>query len=183
MHLKWSFVRESEMSRQLEAEIQRLLVAAFPQHADFFATASYRGSVPEYRLLGRDGAGTLLAHLECGTRVALSAGQPVRILGIGAVATHPIVQGKGVGYAMFQALTRHAMQLQLADFGFLECREAVAGFYERVGFVRTGQPCTSIHHETLERETYEGPVMVLPLAMEFSQWPSVGKVDLQGMDW
>jgi nodulation protein A len=183
MHLKWSFLRESEISEQLEVEIRRLLVAAFPQYADFFATTSFRGSIPEFRLLGHDEVGTLVAHLECGTRVALSTGQPVRILGIGAVATHPLGQGKGVGYAMFQALKRQATQLQLADFGFLECREAVAGFYESVGFVRTGQPCISIHYETHELATYEGPVMVLPLAKAFSQWPTGGEVDLQGMDW
>jgi nodulation protein A len=183
MHLKWSFLRESEMTAQLEGEIRRMLVAAFPQYADFFATTSYRGSLPEYRLIGRDSAETLVAHLECGARTALSAGQPVRILGIGSVATLPIAQGKGVGHAMFQALTRHATQLQLADFGFLECREAVAGFYESVGFVRTRQPCTSMHYETQERETYEGPVMVLPLAKAFSLWPPGGEVDLQGMGW
>jgi nodulation protein A len=183
MHLNWSFLRETEVTVQLEGEIRRMLVAAFPRHADFFATVSYRGSVPEYRLIGRDGTGTLVAHLECGTRIALSSGQPVRILGIGAVATHPIVQRKGIGYAMFQDLKRHAMQLQLADFGFLECSEAVAGFYESVGFVRTGQPCTSMHYETKERETYEGPVMVLPLAKAFDLWPLGGEVDLQGMDW
>jgi nodulation protein A len=183
MHVEWLFFPESEMTMQLEGEIRRMLVAAFPQYAEFFATTSYRGSVPEYRLIGRDDAGALVAHLECGTRMAISAGQPVRILGIGAVATHPVAQGKGVGYAMFQALKGHAKRLQLADFGFLECREAVASFYESVGFVRTGQPCTSIHHETHERVTYEGPVMVLPLLKPFSLWPSGGEVDLQGMDW
>jgi nodulation protein A len=183
MHVQWSFFSESEMTEQLEGEIRRLLVAAFPQYADFFATRSYRGSMPEYRLIGRDRAGTLVAHLECGARTALSGGQPVRILGIGAVATHPIAQGKGVGSAMFQALKGHATQLQLADFGFLECRDAVAGFYESVGFVRTGQPCTSIHYETHKQEKYEGPVMVLPLTKAFGLWPSAGEVDLQGMDW
>jgi nodulation protein A len=183
MRVKWFFFHESEMTVELEGEIRRMLVAAFPQYADFFATTSYRGSVPEYRLIGRDGTGNLVAHLECGTRIALCGGQPVRILGIGAVATHPIVQGKGVGYDMFQALKQHATQLQLADFGFLECGEAVAGFYESVGFVRTGQPCSSIHHETHERQTYRGPVMVLPIVKAFSLWPPGGEVDLQGMDW
>jgi nodulation protein A len=183
MDLEWSFVRESELTVQLEGQIRRMLVAAFPQYADFFATTSYRGSVPEYRLMGRDGAGTVVAHLGCGPRTALSAGQAVRILGVGAVATHPVAQGKGIGYAMFQALKQHAMQLQLADFGFLECGEAVAGFYESVGFVRTGQPCTSMHHETHEQQTYRGPVMVLPLSKKFSSWPVGGEVNLQGMDW
>jgi hypothetical protein len=118
VHVQWYVFGESEMTAQFEAEIRQLLVAAFPRHADFFATTSYRGSVPEYRLVGRDGAGTLVAHLECGTRIARSA----------------------------------------------------------------GQPCISIHHETHQRQTYEGPVMVLPLGKPFSQWPAEGDVDLQGMD-
>jgi hypothetical protein len=84
---------------------------------------------------------------------------------------------------MFSTLRSEAAKLNLADFGFLECRESVAEFYRRAGFARIEQPCTSIHHETGVPETHHGPVMVLPLLLPMSQWPREGTVDLQGMSW
>jgi nodulation protein A len=155
----------------------------FPQFADFFATASFRGSVPAYRLFGRNAEGELVAHLGCGPREARAAGQPVRILGIGAVAVHPNVQGRGWGKQMFAMLRRHAVEAGLADFGFLECREAVAPFYQRAGFHRLQQPCTSVHHETNELDTHHGPVMVMPYCKPIDAWPLGGEVDLQGLSW
>jgi nodulation protein A len=183
MPLHWSLVSQAQMSARLETEVRELLVEAFPQHADFFRTASYRGSVPEYRLLGRVDSGALCAHVGCGRRVARVADHPVRILGIGAVAVRPALQGQGLGREMFAALHAAAIGGELADFGFLECREAVAGFYERAGFERVAQPCTSMHHETQAWETYEGPVMVMPLLRSMAHWPRCGAVHLQGMSW
>jgi nodulation protein A len=171
------------MSARLESEARELLVTAFPEYAEFFRTTSYRGSIPEHRLFGRDRAGNLVAHLECGPRIALVAEQSVRILGIGAVAIHPAHQGQGLGREMFSRLRASAVERQLADFGFLQCREAVAGFYQRAGFERVAQPRTCIHHETDEPETYDGPVMVMPLQSGMDRWPRDGTVDLQGMDW
>jgi GNAT superfamily N-acetyltransferase len=117
MPLHWSFLSEPQMSARLESEARELLVEAFPQHANFFCTASYRGSVPEYSLLGRAYSGSLCAHVECGRRVALVAGQPVRILGIGAVAVRPALQGQGLGREMFSELRAAALGGELADFG------------------------------------------------------------------
>jgi hypothetical protein len=84
---------------------------------------------------------------------------------------------------MFGALSQHAIRARLGDFGFLECREAVAGFYERVGFKRLRQACTSLDHESLAWETYVGPVMVLPLTKPMTAWPTAGDVNLRGMSW
>jgi nodulation protein A len=183
MPLRWSFFPESEMSAGLESEARALLVAAFPMYADFFRTSSFRGSIPEYRLFGRNEAGKLIGHIECGPRVALVANQQVRILGIGSVAVHPANQGQGLGREMFSQLQASANGQQLADFGHLQCREAVAGFYQRAGFERLTQPCVSVHHETGELETHHGPVMALPLLREMTHWPRGGVVDLQGMAW
>jgi nodulation protein A len=183
MPLCWSFFPESQMSAGLESEARELLVTAFPGYAEFFRTTSFRGSIPEHRLYGRNEAGNLIAHVECGPRVALVANQQVRILGIGSVAVHPAYQGQGLGREMFSHLRASAIKQELADFGHLQCREAVAGFYQRAGFERLAQPCISIYHETGELETYHGPVMALPLSREMNQWPRGGFVDLQGMAW
>jgi len=183
MPLHWAFFPESQMSVSREGEARELLVEAFPQHAEFFGQNSYRGSTPEYRLFGRDDTGALIAHLECGPRVALVGDHQVRILGIGSVAVRPTHQGRGLGREMFAALRDSVISRAVADYGFLECREAVAEFYRRAGFERVNQPCRSLHHETGEAETYHGPVMVLPLLLAMAQWPRNGEVDLQGMSW
>jgi nodulation protein A len=179
----WSFFAEADMTPALEAEIRAMLIAAFPQFADFFATVSFRGSVPEHRLVGRGSDGELVAHLEGGPREVLADGQPVRILGIGAVAVNPKVQGVGLGKEMFKVLRQHAIDNRLADFGFLQCHEAVADFYQSAGFCRVKQPCVSMHHETREWETHRGPVMVMPLTKPIGAWPSGGEVHLQGFSW
>jgi nodulation protein A len=179
----WLALPEVNLPLGVEAEIRDLLVTAFPEFADLFSRSSYRGSVPEYRLLGRTANGQLIAHLEFGCRQALVGAEPVSIVGIGAVAVHPSAQGCGIGRQMFGALRQYAIREHLAAFGFLECREAVAGFYERVGFNRVRQACTSLDHESLEWETYAGPVMVLPLTKPMAEWPAVGDVNLRGMSW
>jgi len=179
----WLALPEGNLSSAVDAEIRDLLVTAFPEFADFFSRSSYRGSVPEYRILGRTATGELVAHLEFGSRKALVGAELVNIVGIGAVAVHPRAQGLGIGRRMFGALSQYAIQERLADFGFLECREAVAGFYERVGFNRVRQACTSLDHESLEWETYNGPVMVMPLTKPMAEWPTVGDVNLRGMSW
>jgi GNAT superfamily N-acetyltransferase len=179
----WQLLPESALTPSLAGEIRSLLVAAFPEHEDFFTTASYRGSAPEFRLIGRDGGGPLVAHLGCGRREALAGERPVRILGIGAVAVQPGLQRQAVGRRMFEVLRQEAVALNLADWGFLECRERVAGFYERAGFIRLNQPCTSRDHETHEWDTYRGPVMLLPIGKSASEWPTVGEVNLLGTSW
>lgn len=183
MELDWSFLPEAVAAGQCESEIRLMLVAAFPWHAEFFRHASYRGSIPEFRLLGRGRNGALLAHLACCRREAQAGGQPVQILGIGAVAVHPCAQGKGLGKEMFNALGQFARQHALADFALLECREAVAEFYRRAGFAHTQQPCTSRHHETGAWDTYTGPVMVLPLSKPLADWPGSGEINLCGLSW
>lgn len=183
MQLDWQIVPQAAVSTDLEQSIRTLLVAAFPAHADFFAQASWRGSVPEFRLVGLDRQGQVRAHLGCGRRAARVGAVPVSLLGIGAVAVHPQVQGQGVGRALFAALRQQAVAQRWADFGLLECREPVAGFYRRAGLCRVAQPCRSRHHDSGAWQTWHGPVMVLPLCRPVTQWPAGGVVDLGGMSW
>jgi nodulation protein A len=183
MPLSWTFFAEASMTSSLEHEIRHMLVDAFPDYADFFATVSYRGSVPEFRLIGRQSDNAIVAHLECGPRVIEVGQHLVRILGIGAVAVHPTAQGLGVGQQMFSELVASASEMGLADFGFLQCREAVAGFYQKAGFNRVYQLCTSMHHDTHEWETRDAPVMVMPIAKPITLWPSEGAIHLKGYSW
>jgi len=151
---------EGKLSAGVEAEIRDLRVTAFPEFADFISRSSYRGSVPEYRLVGRAATGELVTHLEFGCRQALVGTEPVGILGIGAVAVHPRTQGRGIGRRLFGALSQYAIQERLADFGFLECREAVAGFYERVS--------TAGGDAAGPRSRRQGPLM-----RRAESWPAV----------
>ena len=77
-----------------------------------------------------------MAQLGFGRRVIGVGGQDIQIAGVGAVCVDPDWQGQGVGKRLLREL-HHVLTHQVpADFGFLQYREAVTGFYERGGFVR-----------------------------------------------
>lgn len=192
----WTFLHEAALASADEAAIRRLLVAAFPHHADFFYEHSFWGSPPEYRLIGREGDGPsrpdgqlvprprdILAHLGFGCRVARVGQTPVTIAGIGAVAVHPAWQGRKLGKEMFAELREFLRDETSVEFGFLECREVVVGFYEKAGLRRVYQAVYSQDPDTGIWLHNYGPVMVLPVHKRIQDWPKGEVIDLQGMPW
>ena len=87
--------------------------------------------------------------------------------------------GKQLLHEPHQALT-HTVP---TDFGFLQCREAVAGFYERGGFVRAPQPVRFFDPDEQQWVLDTGPTMVLPVLRGLKTWPGDGEVDLRGLPW
>lgn len=69
------------------------------------------------------------------------------------------------------------------DFGFLECRETVAGFYARVGWRRIMQ---TVRQQDIESGAWierNGPTLILPAQRTFEEWPHGGLIDLRGLPW
>lgn len=174
---------ENALTDADHAAIRRLLVAAFPQTAAVFSVASYWGARPEYRLWLEDDDGTIVAHLDFERRVIEVGGRAVLVAGVGEVATHPDWQRKGLGRCLMGAFRTVLCTELPVPFAFLNCLEAVAGFYTNVGWRRMPQ-------STRERDRVTGmwtehtlPAMVLPAMAPIEAWPREGLIDLRGAPW
>ena len=138
--LKVRLTARNDVGPELEQQLRRLLQRAYPQFSEFWAGVSYWGSEPEYHLWLAD-RGLPVAQLGFGRRVVSVNGQNVLIAGIGAVCVEPDWQGRGAGKRLLHELHRVLMREVSADFGFLQCREAVAGFYEHLSSLRCQNNC------------------------------------------
>ena len=172
----------ADVTPELEYGLRRLLQRAYPQFADLWAGVSYWGSEPEYHLWLAD-RGRPVAQLGFGRRTVSVNGQEVQIAGVGAVCTDPGWQGRGVGKRLLTELQRVLSNDLPTDFGFLQCREAVAGFYERGGFVRVPQSVRFFDPDEQQWVLNAGPTMVLPVLKGSEAWPVRGEVDLRGLPW
>lgn len=180
--LQLRLVAEHDLSVTDQQQIQRLLVAAFPEY-DTFMTASYWGAQPEYRLWLARADGRLLAHLGFGRRLIEVGDVELLIAGVGEVATDPAWQGRGLGRRLMQALPAILRDQVPVAFGFVQCRAAVVPFYVRSGWQRIEQTTTFVDPDTAAWTTYAGPTLVLPAQATLAAWPRTGQIDLRGMPW
>jgi len=176
-------VAENDLGDTDRTLIRDLLTAAFPGHAALWLARDFWGGPLEYRLLLRDVAGRLAGHLGFARRLIRINDQPVLIAGIGAVAILPDWQGQGAGRQLLAALKACLATNAMVDFGFLQCRDDVIGFYEKSGFHRIRQPVRSFDPDRLVWQTDDTATLILPVALPLQAWPRDGIVDLMGMPW
>lgn len=180
--MDWKLIPEPELSPTLEADIQKMLVAAFPEYVDFFTANSYWGSKPEFRLIAEEKSQPI-AHLEFGYRQITVENVSFEIAGIGAVAIHPDHQGKKLGKAMFAQLREYLLKNSNVDFGFIGCHDDVAGFYASSGFTRVYQSVYSLNPDSQTWETFHGPTLIMPIHKPLKAWNANGLIHLNGMPW
>lgn len=176
-------VEESDLTDRHHERICRLLVKAFPQYADLFSTASHYYALPEYRLWMEDEQGQMVAHLDFERRIIGVNGVDVYIAGVGEVATHPDWQGHGVGRLLMQQLQSTLYDQFTVAYGFLQCRDEVVGYYEKVGWHQVNQ---LIHEEDVhsgKTVVSQGPAMILPIHQTVDEWMTDGSIDLRGLPW
>lgn len=176
-------IAENDLAEADRALIRDLLTAAFPGHADLWIVCDFWGGPLEYRLLLRDITGRLTGHLGFARRLIRVNDQPVLVAGIGAVAILPDWQGQGAGRQLLAAVKTILANNAMADFGFLQCRDDVTGFYEKSGFHRIPQPVRSFDPDRLVWQTDDTATLILPVALPLQAWPRDGIVDLMGMPW
>lgn len=176
-------VTEEDLTEDDHRSIRGLLVAAFPRTAEVFASVSYLGARPEYRLWLESHDGEMLAHLDFERRVIDAGGVEVRVAGVGEVSVWPGAQGRGVGRLLMAELERVLRTEAPAAFGLLFCLEPLVGFYARAGWYRVDQPLRVIDPKTGEATEPTWPTMILPALESLERWPHEGPVDLRGMPW
>jgi len=174
---------EREVRPEEHRAISALLIDAFPRAAAHFATASWWGARPEYRLWLEEADGTVVAHLDVERRVIGVGDRDVLVAGIGEVATHPARRGQGLGRRLMEEL-RPVLRRELpVPFGLLACLDEVVGYYERVGWLRLDQPTRFLHPESRTWVGHRGPTLILPAQATVDEWPRDGEIDLRGMPW
>lgn len=178
----YEFISEPSISDKQKASICQLLVKAYPSDAQFFAANSYWGSLPEWRLIARQNE-QQVGHLALGQRQIIVAGQEISIVGIGAVATDPSLQGQGLGKQMFARLFDWLGQNNLADFAFLECRAEVVPFYQKAGFLHSYQQCRRLDPDDKKWTQQLTNVLTRKLRPHVPDWNSKDLVDLCGLPW
>ncbi|HVJ39858.1 MAG TPA: GNAT family N-acetyltransferase [Dongiaceae bacterium] len=176
-------VAENDLTTADRARIRSLLTAAFPDHAALWLVRDFWGGPLEYRILLQNVAGQLAAHLGFARRLIRVNDRSVAIAGIAAVAILPDFQGQGLGRKLLSALGAILAEETSIDFGFLQCRYDVAGFYERSGFHRISQPVRSFDPDRMIWQTDRTAALILPVAAAEEDWPRGGIVDLMGMPW
>jgi aminoglycoside 2'-N-acetyltransferase I len=133
---------------------------------------------PERRVLAFDRIGKLIGHAELFLREAHWQSRPVRIAGIGAVATRRDQQRRGVASAVMRSAIEEARQAFLADFSLLFCEARHAVLYEKLGWHRfegdvfVEQPQGRIRFAVTDHYVFD-----LKLA------PREGVIDLCGLPW
>ncbi|WP_345144338.1 GNAT family N-acetyltransferase [Dactylosporangium darangshiense] len=176
---------ETALSEADHAALSALLQAAFPG-PEFAPDRSWPASWArkQARIWLADADGTPLAHLGIERRLAGTESGEVLIAGVGDVAVAPSHHGTGLGAELMRALDAHLRGGPFAaDFGFLQCREAVAGFYARTGWTAVANPTRHLAVSDA-RTVREGhwPTFVRPGRRPLTDWPP-GLIDLRGLPW
>jgi GNAT superfamily N-acetyltransferase len=176
-------IAENDLTAHDRQNIRSLLIAAYPQYEHLWTQHDFWGGPAEYRLLLLERTGRLAAHLGFARRLIKVGETPLLITGIGAVAVLPDLQGQQVGHQLLRDL-RQCLCIDLpVDFGFLQCRDAVVGFYAKAGFRRVGQQVRSFDPDNRLWQIDDAAAMVLPAKAPIDAWPTHGLIDLMGMPW
>jgi len=120
----------------------------------------------------------LVSHVEIIQRTGMVGGRPVRLGGIGGVASTPKWRGRGLAtLAMEKAAELMCGDLDV-EFGLLICGQEMMPFYRRLGWKVVEGPL--VFDQPAGKVTFEDIVMVLPCTE--LEWPA-GTIDLCGLPW
>jgi predicted N-acetyltransferase YhbS len=169
------YVREPDVSPELDRELRELISGAFKQpHNAFFQIRRYAQEMPRHRYLFRSRAGRLVAHLAVHDKRLGVADTSVAIGGIAEVCVHEAARGRGL---VRQLLTRAHDELRerAVEFAFLFGDPKI---YGSSGYHAVAAPIRS--HDPVTGRSVVAPnplALVKPLGAR--AWPE-GPIDLRG---
>jgi ribosomal protein S18 acetylase RimI-like enzyme len=137
----------------------------------------YQWSEADWHVMVRvDGA--LVSYLAIVERVGAVNGQPVKLGGIGGVATLPEWHGRGLASDAMEKATAFMDKKLGVEFGLLLVDEATEPFYRRLGWELVPGPL--VFDQPGGKVTWHELTMVLPFGER--EWPP-GTIDLRGLPW
>ncbi|WP_158586997.1 GNAT family N-acetyltransferase [Clavibacter lycopersici] len=133
---------------------------------------------PDGIVIARDPDGGVAAMVVVVHRDGLLDGRPVRLAGIGGVASHPSVRGRGYGRAALDRAIA-AVDAHDPDLTQLICASRMDGYYAQVGFVPFAG--TTWVRQDGERVVLDyQPTRIRPGRLPA---PAGGELDLCGAPW
>lgn len=120
----------------------------------------------------------LVVQLGCLQRKIRVAGGPIRVAGIGGVATHPDFQRLGYARQLMAATAGFIQQDLQIPFGLLICDGAPCEVYQKIGWTIVGDHL--LYQQDGQRIKLTTTVMALPLSE--GSFPA-GEIDLCGGPW
>ena len=181
-NVQFSIIREQDILPDLDEAIRDLLVACFPADREYYGRQSWWHCVPAYRVLGRDPAGSIVAHAGIVDRtVDIGDGNVrIRVAGVQSFCVSQDHRGAGVSKMLMSAAMEEATRLRF-DAGLLFCVGELEAVYHRMSWHKLD---SDVYMLDAEGEKVPIPAknttMFYPLAKR--QLPA-GDIDLAGTDW
>jgi GNAT superfamily N-acetyltransferase len=122
--------------------------------------------------------GTIVASLQIIDRMAKIGDLPVRLGGIGGVATHPDHRRRGYASALMNRAGDFLRNDLKVDFGLLICAQSKIHLYNSVGWQEIKGPL--LVDQPTGKIVFDTVTMILPCSL--STWPD-GVVDICGLPW
>ena len=122
--------------------------------------------------------GKLASHVEIIERTGTVGGQPVRLGGIGGVASAADWRRRGLATLAMEKAAEFMCGGLDVEFGLLICGQEMVPFYRRLGWKVVDAPL--VFDQPEGKVTFDDVVMVLPCKGQ--DWPA-GTIDLCGLPW
>lgn len=155
------------------------------RQVDWVSEAAYAGETGDYTWSDEHDwvvmgslDGQIVSCLILIERTGKIDGQPVRLGGIGGVATHPDAQRKGYARQVMLAAVDFMRDRLGVEFGLLVCTPELNDYYARMGWQLVTRPILVDQPDGKAQLDLTG--MVLPCTS--SDWPG-GSLDLCGLPW
>jgi aminoglycoside 2'-N-acetyltransferase I len=168
-------IRSAEDLTALErSQLNHLLDEAF-SHDDF--GRAYQWAKSDWRLL-LETQGEFVSHAGIVERTVTVEGLLVRVGGIGAVATAPRWQRRGLARQLLERAAGFMRSELRVDFGLLICGDDLIPYYGRLGWRVTPGPLWADQPQGKVKM----PTAIMALSLTGLPWPS-GAIDLCGLPW
>ena len=179
MKTKIEFVATEDFSDRQQKGLDTLRAAVYPPEVlETLSSRFFTWATPQWSVLLWDDD-ELVSRVGLLVRDVFHDSNPKRIGGIGGVATHPSMQGKGLASQAMREVEQHFHKELSVDYALLFCRDHLIPFYGKLGW----QP----FHGKVFVEQPDGKIefsvngaMVLDVK-ELA--PLDGTLDLNGLPW
>jgi GNAT superfamily N-acetyltransferase len=181
-NIRFSVISEDKISPSLDNAIRKTLVVCFPADREYFQARSWWHCVPIYRVLGRSGEDSIVAHAAIVERTVIVGDNisKVRVAGVQSFCLLPDYRGTGLSDRMMSIAMEQANRDGF-DAGLLFCREQMQTVYGPMGWHKLDSDVyISDDKEGKRLIPAKNITMFYPIGTR--QFPP-GDIDLAGPDW